>query len=88
MRRGSRISGVADYSSERSGSGLWRPISSSRTRAAKSYASPTSILLGIPIVGELPTMLQALGLVITGVGLLAAIGVVRFPLRAAPPRHH
>jgi drug/metabolite transporter (DMT)-like permease len=44
-----------------------------------------AIFLGIPIVGEIPTMLQALGLVIAGVGLLAAIGIVRFPLRAGPP---
>jgi drug/metabolite transporter (DMT)-like permease len=34
-----------------------------------------SILIGIPIVGEIPSILQITGLVLVTVGLLASIGV-------------
>ncbi|MBY0613798.1 MAG: DMT family transporter [Beijerinckiaceae bacterium] len=37
----------------------------------------TAILAGIPVAGELPTLLQTVGLIAVSVGLLLAIGVVR-----------
>ena len=39
----------------------------------------SAIVLGVPIVGELPTVLQIVGLAVVSVGLLTAIGVVRVP---------
>lgn len=40
-----------------------------------------AILLGVPLVGEWPTLLQATGLAVVTSGLLIAIGSVRLPYR-------
>ncbi len=40
-----------------------------------------AIVLGVPIVGEWPTLLQATGLAVVTMGLLIAIGIVRLPTR-------
>ncbi len=42
----------------------------------------TAIILGIPIAGEMPTMLQLTGLVVVTAGLLVAMGLIRLPVFA------
>jgi drug/metabolite transporter (DMT)-like permease len=41
----------------------------------------SAIVLGVPIVGEWPTLLQASGLAVVTTGLLIAIGIVHLPSR-------
>jgi drug/metabolite transporter (DMT)-like permease len=41
-----------------------------------------AIIIGIPVVGELPTMLQLGGLLLVSLGLFVAIGVLKLPRRA------
>ena len=39
-----------------------------------------AILFGIPILGELPTLVQLLGLAAAMTGLLIALGIIRLPV--------
>jgi drug/metabolite transporter (DMT)-like permease len=52
-------------------------LGASRASVFPAMVPAAAILLGVPIVGELPTVLQGTGLAVVTAGLLIAIGVMR-----------
>lgn len=58
-------------------------LGASRASVFPAMVPVSAILLGVPIVGEWPTLLQLAGLATVTAGLLIAIGVIRYNKRAA-----
>lgn len=58
-----------------------RLIGATRAAIFPALVPASAILLGIPVTGELPTMLQGAGLAVVSLGLLVSIGTVRAGLR-------
>lgn len=52
-------------------------LGTGRASVFAAMVPAAAILLGVPIVGEIPTVLQGTGLVVVTIGLLVAIGVIR-----------
>jgi drug/metabolite transporter (DMT)-like permease len=53
-------------------------LGASRAAVFPAMVPGTAILIGIPLTGEWPTVLQWVGIAVVTLGLLAALGVVRF----------
>jgi len=58
-------------------------LGASRAAAFPAMVPGTAILIGIPLTGEWPTLLQWIGIAVVTFGLLLALSVVRFRRRAA-----
>lgn len=58
-------------------------IGPARAAVFPALVPAVAVLLGIPLVGEIPTVLQISGLGVITVGLLFTLNIVRIPSRAA-----
>lgn len=56
-------------------------LGASRAAAFPALVPAVAILIGVPVTGEIPTALQAGGLVLVTLGLLFAVGVVKLKAR-------
>lgn len=56
-------------------------LGTSRASIFPAMVPAAAILLGVPIVGEFPTVLQGTGLVVVTTGLLVALGIIRLAPR-------
>ena len=64
-----------------------RVLGVSRAVLFPAMVPALSIVIGIPVVGEIPNVIQITGLLLVTIGLMAAIGAFRwriFPLRSRP----
>ena len=54
-------------------------IGPARAAVFPALVPAVAIVLGVPIVGEIPTVLQMAGLAVVSAGLLFALGIIRLP---------